>query len=385
MRILHTSDWHLGRIFNNIHLTDDQSYILDQIKQIIREYRIDVIVVAGDIFDRAVPPPEAVTLLDNTLNDFLIDCKKTVIIISGNHDSPDRLSFGSRLFAHHGLHLFGNFQYPVPRITLQDTYGDIHFYAVPFSEPSIVRERFGNETIREHNDAMMAITESIAGKIIDKTRNVFCGHAFVQGGIIQESERPISVGGSGSVDLLNFSKFNCTLLGHLHKAQWFSAFPVHYCGSILPYSFSEIDHQKSVTIIDMDASGKFSYEYVPLTPRFAFRSITGLMDTILCNAVNDRSPDDYILVRLEDTVPVLDAIGKLRAVYPNIMAIERPGLEAIITASQKSSIDHRKMTDDDLFKAFYHEVKGEAMNDVQIEFLHSVFESMHTREREATS
>lgn len=385
MRILHTSDWHLGRIFNNIHLTDDQSYVLVQIKQIIRDYNVDVVVVAGDIYDRAVPPPEAVTLLDNTLNGFLIDCKKSVIIISGNHDSPDRLSFGSRLFAHHGLHLFGNFQYPVPRITLHDTHGNVHFYAVPFSEPSIVRERSGKEAIREHNDAMMTIAESITETIIDNERNIFCGHAFVQGGIIQESERPISVGGSGSVDINNFSKFNCTLLGHLHKAQWFSAFPVHYSGSILPYSFSEIDHQKSVTIIDLDGSGKYSYEYVPLTPRFAFRSITGLMDTILRNSVNDVSSNDYILVRLEDTVPVLDAIGKLRAAYPNIMAIERPGLEAIITASQKSGIDHRTMTDDDLFRAFYYEVKGEAMNDAQIEFLHSVFESIQNREREVGS
>lgn len=384
MRILHTSDWHLGRIFNNIHLTDDQSYILDQIKQIIREYNIDVIIVAGDIFDRAVPPPEAVTLLDNTLNDLLIDCKKNVIIISGNHDSPDRLSFGSRLFAHHGLHLFGNFQYPIPRITLHDNHGEVHFYAVPFTEPSIVRERCGKESIREHNDAMMTITQSITDTAIDNSRNIFCGHAFVQGGIIQESERPISVGGSGAVDLTNFSMFSCTLLGHLHKAQWFSAFPVHYCGSILPYSFSEIDHKKSVTVIDIDASGSYSYEYVPLTPRFAFRSISGMIDTILRDSVKDTSPNDYILVKLEDSVPVLDAIGKLRVVYPNIMAIERPGLEAIITSSQKSSIDHRTMTDDDLFRAFYKEVKGETMNDAQIEFLHSVFESLQNKEREVT-
>ena len=382
MRILHTSDWHLGRIFQNVHLTDDRSFVLDQITSIIREYDIDTVVVAGDIYDRAVPPPEAVRLLDDMLCMLLFDCKKQVIMISGNHDSPDRLSFGSRLFAHHGLHLYGAFQFPVMPLRIPDTHGDICFYPVPYAEPSIVRERTGNDDIREHHDAMNAVVKSLQLSAGRSERSIFCGHAFVQGGITQESERPICIGGSGAVDIAVFSQFNCTLLGHLHRPQWFSSASVHYSGSILPYSFSEVDHQKSVTIIDMDASGAFTYEYVPLTPQRAFRIIDGTINKILSDSSRDSSPDDYILVRLLDTEPILDAIGKLRSVYPNVLAIERPGLEALISEQNHTRIDHRKFSDEDLFAAFFSQMTGMPLSDTQIDFFKSVVQKVHSKERE---
>ena len=385
MRILHTSDWHLGRIFQNIHLTDDQAYVLEQIKSIARERSVDVIVVAGDIYDRAVPPPEAVRLLDDTLYALLLDLKIPVIMIAGNHDSPDRLSFGSRLFNCHGLHLSGTLQYPLSPTIISDSYGPIAFYAVPYAETALVREKSGCQEIREHNDAMGVIVNSLQDTTPTTARRILCGHAFVQGGITQESERPICIGGSGSVDTKQFDGFTCTLLGHLHRPQWFKNSIIHYSGSILPYSFSEADHIKSVSIIDIDANGKISSEYVPLIPKHAVRCIDGMLSEIITNGSSDSSPEDYLLIRLLDTEPILDAIGKLRMVYPNVLQIERPGLESLIREETRNSIDHRKVSDEDLFAAFFSQTTGTALTDPQIDFFASIMQKVRRKEREANT
>lgn len=385
MRILHTSDWHLGRIFQNIHLTDDQAYVLEQIKGIARERSVDVIVVAGDIYDRAVPPPEAVRLLDDTLYSLLLDLKIPIIMIAGNHDSPDRLSFGSRLFDHHGLHLSGALRYPVSPIVIPDSDGPVAFYAIPYTETALVREKSGCQEIREHNDAMGVIVNSLQATTPATARRVICGHAFVQGGITQESERPICIGGSGSVDTTQFDGFTCTLLGHLHRPQWFKESMIHYSGSILPYSFSEADHKKSVTIIDIDAIGKITSEYVPLTPRHAVRCIDGTLSQIITNGSSDSSPEDYLLIRLLDTEPILDAIGKLRMVYPNVLLIERPGLESLINEENQNRIDHRKLSDEDLFAAFFSQTTGVALTDTQIGFFSSIVHKVRAKEREVNT
>jgi exonuclease SbcD len=385
MRILHTSDWHLGRIFQNIHLTDDQAYVLEQIKGIARERAVDVIVVAGDIYDRAVPPPEAVRLLDDTLYSILLDLKIPIIMIAGNHDSPDRLSFGSRLFNHHGLHLSGTLQYPIGPTILSDSNGPVAFYAIPYSETALVREKSGSQEIREHSDAMGVIVNSLQATTPASARRVICAHAFVQGGITQESERPICIGGSGSVDTTLFDGFTCTLLGHLHRPQWFKESTIHYSGSILPYSFSEADHTKSVSIIDIDATGKLTSEYIPLSPRHAVRCIDGTLSQIITNGASDPSPLDYLLIRLLDTEPILDAIGKLRMVYPNVMLIERPGLESLISEENQNRVDHRKLSDEDLFAAFFSQTTGVALNDAQNEFFTSIVQKVRAKEREVNT
>ncbi len=383
MRILHTADWHLGRIFQGIHLTSDQVYILDQLKSIIRESKVDLIAVSGDIYDRAVPPPEAVKLLDDTISSFIFDLKIPMIIIAGNHDSPDRLNFGSRLFAAHNLFLSGSLQFPVDPIVLSDDNGPVHFYALPYAEPSMVRELTGNQEIREHNDAMSTIINGI--EINKQTRTVLCGHAFVQGAdICKDSERPLCIGGTGSIDSEIFSKFTCTILGHLHRPQVVANSSIHYSGSILPYSFSETDHKKSVTLLDIDKDGKVTYEYIPLQPKHALRIVNGMMTEIIQAAAHDSKPDDYLLVRLQDKEPILDAIGKLRNVYPNVLLIERPGLESTISDLYETRVDHRKLSDEDLFAAFVSQTTGSTLTDAQAEFFLSIVEKVHRKEREAS-
>ncbi len=382
MRILHTADWHLGRIFQGIHLTNDQVYVLDQIKTIARESDIDIIVITGDIYDRAVPPPEAVKLLDDTLSFFISDIKIPVIMIAGNHDSPDRLNFGSRLFASHGLYLIGILQLPLQPLILSDKHGQVHFYALPYAEPSFVREISGNQEVKEHNDAMASIINSIV-KDTNSVRQVMCGHSFITGGTTEESERPLSIGGTGSVDYSHFRRFTCSLLGHLHRPQWVLNSSIHYSGSILPYSFSEINHKKSITLIEIDAVGNLSYEYVPLTPLHAVRCIEGTLSQIINDASQDPHKYDYLLIRLHDREPILDAIGKLRNVYPNVLHLEKPGIESLISEEYLNKIDHRKLSDEDLFSAFFSQTTGLELSSEQAEFFFSIIQKVHRKEREA--
>jgi exonuclease SbcD len=379
MRILHTADWHLGRIFHNIHLTNDQEYVLQQIQQIAIEQKIDLILVSGDIYDRAVPPPDAVKLLDDTLCNLLFGAKIPVIMLSGNHDSSERLSFGSRLFSFHGLHLVGQLKSTFQPITLHDNYGPVNFYAVPYAEPSIVREKLKQDDLIEHNDAMGAIINSIS--IDQSVRNIFCGHAFVTGGISSESERPISIGGSGFVHAALFDNFTCALFGHLHGHQWIQD-KIHYPGSILKYSFSEVNHQKTVTIIDIDKKGLIKSDYLPLLPRHNVRCISGFLTDILKNAKTDSSPEDYLLITILDREPVLDLLDKLRIPYPNVLTVQKTAIESMLHNNSEFT-DYRKLSDEDLFAAFVSQISGTALTDEQRTYFASIVEVIRKKERES--
>jgi DNA repair protein SbcD/Mre11 len=383
MKILHTADWHLGRIFHGIHLTDDQAHSLQQIKTIAQETKVDVIVIAGDIYDRAVPPPEAVKLLDDTLCSFLFDLKIPVIMIAGNHDSPDRLSFGSRLFATHGLHLCGSLQYPINPVILSDENGPVYFYPIPYAEPSLVREKTGITDIKEHDSAMSVIVNAIKSTHPQKIRSVICAHAFVQGGVTGDSERPLTIGGTGSVDISTFNDFSCTLLGHLHRPQCLSNTTIHYSGSLMSYSFSEVNHRKSVTIIDIDKSGAVTTESMQLSPLHAVRCIDGTIAEILSDASSDSSPNDYIMIKLRDREPILDAMGKFRSVYPNVLHIERTGIESFLSETVADKVDHRKISDEELFSAFFSQTTGVALSDTQRDFLKLIIQKVNLKEREA--
>ncbi len=360
MRILHTSDWHLGRILYGVHLIDDQAHVLEQFIQLVADSKPDVITITGDIYDRSVPPTRAVTLLDNVLSKISLDHKVPVILIAGNHDSPDRLGFGYGLLARQGLHLVCQLNSDLGPVVIHDSAGPVYFCPVPYAEPPLVKDRFNVPGAVSHERAMLSVIQHLTKSIPAGARRVILAHAFVAGGEESESERPLSVGGSGAVSASLFQPFHYAALGHLHQSQKVGGDHVRYAGSLLKYSFSEALHQKSVTLVEMDGAGKIKVETIPLVPRRDVRCLEGYFADIRDNP-QKQGRDDYIMVTLLDKGPVMDAIGRLREVYPNVLHIERP---ALTTGGELRGPggDHRRMDEAALFASFFEQVTGKPLS-----------------------
>lgn len=385
MRFIHTADWHLGRLFHGASLTDDQALLLDQLVDLARDAKPDVVLVAGDVYDRAVPPPDAVQALDDALSRLVLDLKVPVVLIAGNHDSPGRLNFGSRLLAGRRLYVTGHLPPQCAPLVLEDGHGPVHFYSIPYAEPSTVRQCLECPEITGHNAAMAAVLDRVRAAHPASARSVVIGHAFVAGGRECESERPLSVGGAGTVDAGCFSGFHYTALGHLHCPQVLGdRGTVRYCGSLMKYSFDESDQTKSVHLVEMDGSGVCRCETIALRPRREVRRVAGLMADLLSGAPGDGSKDDYLEVMLLDAGPVLDSMGRLRDVYPNVLHIRRPEqADGATPASDRPNV--RVMDDAQLFKAFYaHVTSGELTGEQEAAFVHIVDE-LRRREREGAS
>ncbi|OFI07623.1 nuclease SbcCD subunit D [Clostridium acetireducens DSM 10703] len=359
MKFIHTSDWHLGRILHGKHLTEDQFYILQQFIYIIKNENPDAILIAGDLYDRSVPPVEAVELLDNVFTKILIDFNIPIICISGNHDSPDRINFGSKLLQERKLFIKGKFDLNFAPITLEDNYGKVNFYTIPYTEPVVIKALLKEENIHNHNDAIKSVIDKIKCNLNYNERNVLVCHAFVTGGEESESERPLSVGGASSVDYNNFECFNYTALGHLHRPQKCTKENIKYSGSLMKYSFSEVNQEKCIYIIEMDEKGEISTKQVCLKPKRDLRYIEGHLKDIINDAAEDENREDYLLVNLLDEGAILDPIGKLRQVYPNVLRIDREDLkkeinkEIVLPDKNFNNMSHIK-----LFKSFYTQVTG---------------------------
>lgn len=379
MRILHTSDWHLGRIFHGVHLTEDQAYMLEQLGALIKDQKIDVLLVAGDIFDRSVPPVEAVNLLDEFLSKVLIDYKIPTIMISGNHDSPDRVDFGSRLMAESRLHIYGRFSKNIKPVILEDKFGQVNFYPLPYAEPAIVRDAYGVE-LHSHDEAMKLLTDDIKSNMQLNKRNVLITHTFASGGEESESERPLSIGGSSVVDGAYFDAFNYVALGHLHRPQRVLSDKIRYSGSLMKYSFAEATQKKHIPIIDLDEKGNISYETIELKPRRDLRCIEGCLADILKGPKPGENKDDYIMVTLMDEGAILDAMGKVRNIYPNTLHVERPQLAL---KNNKLTVDHnfRRMGIGELFGSFFKQVTEEDMTEVQIKTFESLIDKLNNSMR----
>lgn len=364
MRLLHTSDWHLGRLFHQVHLTRDQAHVLDQIVEIAARRRPDALLHAGDVFDRAVPPAEAVALLGDVLDRIVSDLGIPVVLISGNHDSAERLSFGARLLARGGLHLATTFEAALAPIVLADEHGPVHVHALPYLEPAHVRQALGRDDLHTHDAATRAAVEAIRARVPAGVRSVLVAHAFVAGGAVADSERLLSVGGSGTVGADAFDGFDYVALGHLHRPQRVRSDRIVYAGSLLKYSFSEADDKKSVAVVEMDAAGACAVARVPLVPRRETRVVEGNLEALLAGAdENDR--DDYVHIRLLDTGALLDPMGRLRRVYPNALSMERVRPRGTGDDAAAGRGDHRKRTCVDLFSDFYEQVTGEPVTEAQ--------------------
>lgn len=373
MKFIHTADWHLGKLVQGVYMTDDQRFVLEQLLEAVERERPDAVVIAGDLYDRAVPPTEAVELLDETLSRLVIGLDTPVIAVAGNHDSPDRIRFGSRLMAGRGLHLAGRYDPDAEPVRLRDGHGEVHFHLLPYCDPSVVRLALGDESIRTHDDAMRAAAARLAERLDPAARHVLVGHAFVTpGGRPQDntsdSERPLSIGGAEHVDARHFDPFHYAALGHLHQAHWVGRESVRYAGSPLKYSISEERHRKGYLVVELGADGEASVEQRLLEPRRDMRRVSGYIRDI--EATTERS-DDYVFVTLLDDNPVLFPMEKVRAAYPNALHVERRPLAPPAAAgdgpASAAAADRggaRRATDPaSLFEGFYREVRGTELSE----------------------
>lgn len=364
MKIMHTGDWHIGKLVHGIHMTEDQAYILKQLVQLIEYERPDVLIVAGDIYDRAIPPVEAVELLDKILSQLTVELNLHVILIAGNHDSPDRLGFGSQMLKAHGLHIVAHLEHPVGPIVLHDAYGSVHFYPIPYSEPATVKAILNDDGINSHETAMSAVLAHVKTVMDPSVRNVCIAHGFVIGTETletSESERPLTIGGSEYVGVEHFEGFDYVALGHLHKAQKVKKETIRYGGSLMKYAFSEAQHKKSITLINMEEKGKIAVAMKHLEPLRDMRVIQGDLESLMDPSVYSGTQlDDYIMAILTDKDEPVDVMSKLRSIYPNILRIERADYQRVAgEAVSSASGAFSKKSPLSLYSEFYENVTGE--------------------------
>ena len=363
-RILHTGDWHLGRYLHGVSLLDDQAHVLDQFVALARSERVDAVVIAGDVYDRSVPPADAVALLDEVLAKLVIEARIPVIMIAGNHDGAERIGFGGRIFSGQGLHLRGTLDDLSP-VLLSDAHGAVAFHALPYVEPVFARALPGGEAVDDHQSAMTHAVAILRAQRQPGHRNVLVGHAFVTGGSESESERPLSVGGSGNVSADTFEGFDYVALGHLHRPQNIGSARIHYPGSLLKYSFNEVDHVKGVSLVEIGADGQPVIRSLPLNARRDVRIVTGTLPELLTRPNPALSRDDYLCAHLTDEGPVLDPMARLREVYPNMMELQFTR-NRVGDAAARAEGDHRRRQPADLFRAFYREMLGTELNDAAL-------------------
>ena len=382
MKIFHTADWHLGKLVQGVSMTEDQAYILQQFINEIKIEKPDVIIIAGDLYDRSVPPTEAIQLLNKALKQILIDEKTPIVAIAGNHDSATRLNFGSDLMKASGLHLVGHLENDIEPVILEDEFGEVHFYLVPFAEPSTVRILFEDDSITTHEAAMAKIIEHIKGKLDPTKRNIIVGHAFITKDGMPElntsdSERKLTIGGTECINSALFEPFCYTALGHLHQAHFVANETIQYSGSPLKYSESEVTHKKGFLMLELAQDGTVTVEKKLFVPKREMRIVKGVLDDIL----QHQKSDDYVFVKLEDDGYVKGASELVRTVYPNALHIERVAVFAQMD-QQSATMNRVQMDDSELFELFYCEMTGKELTADIKEIYTSVLQQLLENERE---
>ena len=385
MRFLHTADWHLGRIYYGLSLLEDQAHLLDQFVALVREKEPDVVIIAGDVYDRSVPPTEAVRLLNDTLKRIVIDEGTRVILIAGNHDSADRLGFGSDLLSAAGLFVRGvpDKDKDIDPVIVEDEHGEVAIYPLPYANPAQVSELLGNQEITSHHAALTAQMDRIRSVHRNGRRGIVVAHAFVQGGQESESENSLSVGGSGVVSADAFAGMDYVALGHLHRPQTVGDPRIHYSGSLMKYSFNEADQAKSISLVELDAEGA-KIERIALIPRRDLRILEGTLQELISAGANDPGKEDFILARLTDTGALLDAMNRLRMAYPNALNIDHGNSSGIGTGLD-SGQNHLQVKIEDLFSGFYKDVTGKEIDEEAMAMLIGEIDALGNEEREAAS
>lgn len=378
MRILHTSDWHLGRIFHQFSLIDEQRHALLQIIEAIEEHKPEVVIIAGDIYDRSIPPASAIGLFNEFVDQCIGTLKVPIIAISGNHDGAERLGFAANQLKHSGLHLVTSLDQMQKPITLADEYGDVDFWAVPFHDPAQVADFTGSPQT-DFYQAHCSLIEQLP--INKKHRNVMISHCYLDGANESESERPLTIGGADRVDWKIFKPFCYTALGHLHQPQYKGQESIRYSGSILKYSFSEQHHNKSFTMVDIGQDGSNKITLLPLKQRRDLRVIRGTLEELVNAAKDDVNHEDFIQAVLTDSQALLNPMARLREHYPNILELKKERFETRTGQDYARSSEQLKRTDLDIFNDFFEQVHEQKLTGQQTKLLQKTLAEINEQER----
>ena len=405
MRFLHTADWHLGRIFYGQYLTDDQAYVLEhQFFTILKEEKIDGILLAGDVFDRAVPPIEAIELWDSIITRLAMDYKVPLFVVSGNHDGAERLEVGRSMLSESGIHIWGSPHHALQPFEFEGADGRVAICPMPFSEPRRIGDALGLNSseskpvdtdtaedtlfsyvddkaqeavalnLHNYDQMYQAWSDYLYKQVPKRMRSIAISHAFVMGGEVGGSERTLSVGGSEQVSPHVFKNFHYTALGHLHGPQRMGADHIRYSGSPLKYSFDEHEQKKSFTIIDMDTKGKVDISTIPVEAKRDVVVLEGYFEDLLNNtALQTKHKDDYVQARLLDTMPIMDGMAKLRQVYHRCMTIELAGRIAIPVVDMGDAV-FKELNERELFNQFAETVWKDPLTEREQQYINSVWD-----------
>lgn len=376
MKLLHIADLHIGRRIGEFSMLEEQRYIAEQILQITDEQNPDGVLMAGDIYDKSLPAGEAVELLDDFLTGF-VTRGVPVFMVSGNHDSPERLNFGSRIMGKNGVYIAGTFRGSVHKQVLQDVFGKVNIFLLPYLKPAVVRPYFqGN--IESYDDAVRAAIS--AADVDTQERNILVAHQFVTSGAKQpecSDSETISVGGVDNVDASAFDSFDYVALGHLHGPQRIGRDTIRYAGTPLKYSFSEARQHKSVTVIELLEKGSLQIQTVPLTPLHDMREIKGPIAQLLrAGAQEKEASQDYIHATVTDEDEIYDAVGQLRRVYPNLMHLDFQNSRTAQNTLSKTAAsgDVARKSPAELFAEFYRNQNNAELTQEQQSRMEDIFE-----------
>ncbi len=405
MRFLHTADWHLGRIFYGQYLTDDQAHVLEhQFFTILKEEKIDGILLAGDVFDRAVPPIEAIELWDSIITRLAMDYKVPLFVVSGNHDGAERLEVGRSMLSESGIHIWGSPHHALQPFEFEGFDGRVAICPMPFSEPRRIGDALGLNSseskpvdtdmtddtlfsyvddkdqeavalnLHNYDQMYQAWSDYLYEQVPKQMRSIAISHAFVMGGEVGGSERTLSVGGSEQVSPHVFKNFHYTALGHLHGPQRMGADHIRYSGSPLKYSFDEHGQKKSFTIIDMDTTGKVDISTIPVEAKRDVVILEGYFEDLLNNtALQTKHKDDYVQARLLDTMPIMDGMAKLRQVYHRCMTIELAGRIATPVVDMGDAV-FKELNERELFNQFAETVWKNPLTEREQQYINSVWD-----------
>ena len=405
MRFLHTADWHLGRIFYGQYLTEDQAHVLEhQFFSILKDEKIDGILLAGDVFDRAVPPIEAIELWDSIITRLAMDYKMPLFVVSGNHDGAERLEVGRSMLGQSGIHIWGSPHHALRPFEFESSDGRVAICPMPFSEPRRIGDALGLNSseskpvdtdttddtlfsyvddkdqeavalnLHNYDQMYQAWSDYLYKQVPKQMRSIAISHAFVMGGEVGGSERTLSVGGSEQVSPHVFKNFHYTALGHLHGPQRMGADHIRYSGSPLKYSFDEHMQKKSFTIIDMDTKGNVDIGTIPVEPKRDVVILEGYFEDLLNNKeLQAKHKDDYVQARLLDTMPIMDGMAKLRQVYRCCMTIDLVGRVAAPMADMGDAV-FKELNERELFNQFAETVWKNPLTECEQQYINSVWD-----------
>lgn len=374
MKIIHTSDWHIGKLLNDYSLLTDQRHFLNHFISDMLAIQPDVILICGDIYDRSVPSAEAVSLLNDTLSRLAQEVRAAVILTAGNHDSKERLSFGSTLLAESGVHLIGCPTYPTEPITLYDAHGPVHFYALPYLDQYDIRSLFPDEPLKTTNEAFHRFCQPLLKRLNTAERNILLAHGFFTAGTT-DSDLSDQVGGSDLISLHDFTAFDYLALGHIHGSRTIGLPHARYSGSPLKYSIDEANQQKSYLLLELGEKGTLTVTEHPICLLHDVRTLTGAFADILNRDWHqNQNFDDYVFVNLTDTKPIADVMSQLKTILPNILGVKFAQMDALTPKSAVSIHQIQTQSPEALFADFYEQQAGEPLTPYQTELTHTLFQ-----------